>query len=568
VGFWTLLAVFLLSGCSDSESHDATVSTGPDSAFDSDAEVAILVDVAPPELVGDELYEVELRPGVVQLDLIPRFLEATLSRESNCAGGTEPQTESAVLQFGYPCTSVRVAYERGDDLGVAEGDVIFSPHHRLTGVVESINTTFVNRRYLKILPVALDDVFQRVRVRAFIEAPLMEDSSLEETNAPLKIHRQALEFETDRRFLYEDTFEQNLNTTVNPLIIRAGLRVVGQVKLDVLFGYGVPDSEEFVDVKLDMEAAANGAFSFSSGYDNVREASTTPRTFAVPLRFGWIFADLVFEAQAKLNADFNVRAEAGLEWNSSQSVSSASRWSPGDGWSSMAESEAVPLQTTARLITAGKLTASTGVELSAALVLYKVLGPKISIEPKLEAEGKGQITLQSSDAEPAAEGCLKISGSVGVKLVGVVRGLDDTALYEQTLVESEIASAGECEDIVLPMDEEIPEIGFQFSSSSVSPGGSCQNHFSGLDDEWSTYLRNKAEECNERETCLFSLQTCQARFPNRPLRGICGIDSYPTEFFYYQDVFECPEEEEEGFLPCTLIRAQEFGDVEWSSSCD
>ena len=161
-----------------------------------------------------------------------------------------------------------------------------------------------------------------------------------------------------------------------------------------------------------------------------------------------------------------------------------------------------------------------------------------------------------------------MKGAIDVELSGVVHGLDDTSLYEQSVVERELLSRGVCEETTLPLDESPPRRdGFQFSVSSTDPSGRCVDYSGGLDADWDDYLRSKAQRCIDSTMCVLSLQTCAARFPNRPKRGTCSVVDYPIEYIYYADVYACPEVQQEGFGPCTLVREQEFDEVTWVSGC-
>ena len=301
------------------------------------------------------------------------------------------------------------------------------------------------------------------------------EPSTEQQDNPLHIHRQALTLDSEREFSYESEFEHNFNTTSNPVTVQGQLKVAGQARVNLLLGYSVPDEDEYIHVGFDLESIVSGGFAFNSGYDNVREEEETLLKVAMPLRIGWLYADVIYEAKAKLDADFNVRVGASVDWKSTQTVISNNQWTTQDGWQTQADAQAAPIETTAAFNTSGAATASTGLEFSATVMLYKLLGPKIAITPKLEAKARGNVSVTETDTgtTESGEGCLELKGGVDLNLLGVIRGIDDTELYASSLIEETIASVGSCEDLTLPIDEIPPRpTAHQFSIASVSPGGS------------------------------------------------------------------------------------------------
>lgn len=567
-----MIALWLCFGCgqtasdADHSAHSENEARETNMEAPEETEPTALSAPIPSELRETEEYDIRLRGHVVNLDSIDRFSTMEISKDPNCPDSTQLEE----LTFGYACTRVRVNVQDDDVLEVEADQYIFSSTHRLMGQITSIDISPQSTATLTVRQVQIDDIFDYIRVQATVGAEGMGDPTVQQQGNPLHIHRQALTLDSEREFSYENEFEHNFNTTSNPVTVQGQLKVAGQARVNLLLGYSIPDEDEYIHLGFDLESIVSGGFAFNSGYDNVREEEETLLTVAMPLRIGWLYADVIYEAKAKLDADFNVRVGASVDWKSTQTVISNNQWTTQDGWRTQAEAQATPIETTAAFNTSGTATASTGLEFSATVMLYKLLGPKVAITPKLEAEAKGNVSVteMNTGTTENADGCLEIKGGVDLNILGVVRGMDDTALYESSLIEETIASVGSCEDIILPIDENPPRLtAFQFSISSVSPGGRCTDYSGTEDLEWQNVLRAEAENCIESSRCIFSLDPCSARFPGRAKRGVCIIESYPIEYTYYADVYECPEQAREGFGPCTLVRAREFGDVTWIPEC-
>ena len=114
-----------------------------------------------------------------------------------------------------------------------------------------------------------------------------------------------------------------------------------------------------------------------------------------------------------------------------------------------------PLQTQASFNVDGELSASMGIGVSTSVMMYKLLGPKLAITPTLSATAKGEVWTADSDGEVASDdrGCLTVKGSIDVELSGIVRGFEDTSLYEQSLAERVLLTRGICGEATLPLDE-------------------------------------------------------------------------------------------------------------------
>lgn len=568
--------LFLLQGCSDDGRSDQptsghTTGDGLDENNEADSErPAAQIEAPSPEGLGEaELYSIRLRQHVVLLDNISRFDEVRVSQSYSCDDETE-QSDADILRFGYPCTSLFVDFSRRETLEVGVDDYVFSSKHRVMGKVVSINTANPDSRGLKIQWVQMDEIFDHVRIKATVSPDTAYESTIETMQNQLQVHRQALMLDSQRSFNFERGVEHNFGSNSNTAVVTGTFKLEGQVILDAHFGFSVPDEQEYINVEFDMESSIAGGFDFESGYDNVREAETTLVSFSTPIRLGWFFGDIVYEAKAKLDANFDAQIGVELEWQSDQVVSSRNNWTQADGWNGEADVEIGPLQTHADFNVSAELTATMGIDFSTSVMIYKLLGPKVAVTPKLSATAKGEVWAANSDGEVAidGQGCLTVKGLIDIELSGVVRGLEDTSLYEQSLVEQELISRGMCDETTLPLDEIPPRRdGFQFSVSSTSPGGRCDDFSGGLDAQWEDYLRSKAQRCIASSRCILSLQPCAARFPNRPKRGVCTVVDYPVVYTYYSDVNECPELPQEGFAPCTLLQEQQWGNVSWAPSC-
>ena len=408
-----ILILWLCFGCGQTASDTDHSANSDIEAIDADMndpeeEPAALVAPTPPELRDTEEYDIRLRHHVVNLDGIDRFSTMEISSDPTCDDLAQPDE----LTFGYACAKVRVDVQDDEILEVEADQYIFSSAHRLMGQITSIDTAQRSTATLSVRRVQIDDIFDYIRVRAIVGAEGTSEPSTEQQDNPLHIHRQALTLDSEREFSYESEFEHNFNTTSNPVTVQGQLKVAGQARVNLLLGYSVPDEDEYIHVGFDLESIVSGGFAFNSGYDNVREEEETLLKVAMPLRIGWLYADVIYEAKAKLDADFNVRVGASVDWKSTQTVISNNQWTTQDGWQTQADAQAAPIETTAAFNTSGAATASTGLEFSATVMLYKLLGPKIAITPKLEAKARGNVSVTETDTgtTESGEGCLEAQG--------------------------------------------------------------------------------------------------------------------------------------------------------------
>ncbi|MGC6419114.1 MAG: hypothetical protein ACON3Z_18450 [Bradymonadia bacterium] len=539
-------------------------------------------DPNPPELADGDIYEVELREGVINLDGLSEFDEVRITPAGVCDGPAPMQSDEEKQRFGDVCHQLRIVHERGTPHDFEVDNIVFSPKHQIMGRVTNVSTQIRDRLILTVRRVERDDVFNRVRVKGRLKEILGDATMLDENQSPLAVRRQALEIQGERDFSYQDSLEHNFGFGTNPATATGTLTVSGTIIVDAHFGFAVPDEEEYFNVELGVEAGVNGGFEFSSNFDNVADTESPPLTFTKPMRMGWVYAELIFESKLIASAEFEASVTANVDWSAGQTFISKSRWTDADGWSTDTEGESTPFEVTTTFEAEGDMTVGIGVELSTSFVLYKALGAKVAVAPKLEGAGKGEVsgTLSSNDLDlSGVSGCLELKSGVDLEVSGIVIGLDDIELHEERLLESVIASTGECEDEEPPVDEEMPEDqtlpidqetpveGFQFSRTPAGEGGRCDDFHSVLPV---MQLRAIAQRCIDNPQCSFSLLTCDARFPARQKRGVCSVNDGSATFTYYRDVFECPDPDlppMDGFAPCNLTRQQEFGDVTWTPSC-
>ena len=528
-------------------------------------------DPNPPRLNEDDLYEIELRSHVINLDDLDLFSDPVIRPKSACSGEVYEDSESHLSRFGPTCFEVRVPYRATSTHTIEEADWVFSATHRVMGQVTRISTAIPGKLTLNVRVGELDDIFERVRIRGLLSETL-DESLTEQFQGPLSVHRQELRVAGSRSFNHEQSVEYNFGFRRNPAVAQASIEISGDVRIDAFFGYGVPDEEEFLEVEMEAESLARGQLEFSSTYNNVARTSSPAITFKQPLQLGWLYTELIFEAKIVASADFNTSVSTHLNWSAQQHVHSDNHWSREMGWQSETEAESEPFNVEFAMESGGKASLSLGVELNSSIVVYKILGTQVAVTPTLEATAKGAVQglLNTQNQNRADfEGCLQLTGAVDIEVTGIVRGLDDFEIYKTQILESTIASTGECEEDAyqdLPIEQAPPIEGFQFSLSGENDGR-CDDFYSVLGER---SLRIKADSCNENPRCILSFTPCDARFPGRKKRGVCSILDGTADFTYYDDHYECPDSTmpaPNGFAPCSLTRQQEWGDARWAPSC-
>jgi hypothetical protein len=385
--------------------------------------------------------------------------------------------------------------------------------------------------------VDVDDVFARLYIEATI--PTAEVLSMEEQRNELSVQRHALILDTMKRFQVQRGFEQTINgPSGDSAELKGELSIEGQVAMFIHLGASVPEEEKMVRIflKLDTSAESELTASMARTANYSRESPT--KSFSIPLRFGLIFADLIFSVRAGLEIKGDAGIQSELTWSTSEAVSVSMTWTVTQGWIADATSESEPWQTEASMSVEGEVKIVGSVKLGVGISLFKILGAQVNVIPQLEAKAQGGIELQAGAEETDidSEVCLKVSGEVGISVEAKVRGVEDQELYENTFAETTIYERGECEDDEddeLPVDRERLQTGGLFTCTSPR-WKVCEEYFE-LEPSLADFV---ARDCVERNREL-SLESCDALHGRGDLVGTCLNDVVNRKSYFYQPEFNC-----------------------------
>ena len=403
-----------------------------------------------PDLVEDDIYEAVLNDDVTNLDLSLDVRGATVEAGVECVAFAGLATDGSRLSFGSDCTEVRLDLGENATLVISRGELVFSSTYRFMGRVVVEPEMKGSELVLTLAPVSLDDIFWQLRVEGTLPVtPTLEshEAALEQEVSTI---RQALTADAGRGFDFDEQVAVALPFIgQGDLNLSGNLNISGEVKVSVNVGLFVPDDEEYVVVELDVEARAKASLDVDLPLSRKDSISSSPIEVSIPLRFGLLFADVVFDVSAGLLTELEGRMEAGMAWDMAQQFNAVLSWSSAQGWvTEVAKAPSQPWSVESHASAEGSGVVAAFLELGTTFSLYKSLGVKVTVQPQLEATAKGNVDFvqTSSKQELNTDGCFEIKAKVDLSVDSKIRWLEDKNIYESTVTDTTLYAVGECDE--------------------------------------------------------------------------------------------------------------------------
>ena len=496
--------------------------------------------LAAPVLVDNEVYDFVLNEGVINIDAFSEVRNIEVSEGSACRRNAVDRTPGDKLRFGFACTEVEMTYSNRSGLVLEEGSLIFSARHRFMGRVVRIRNPFRLAKNIFLEAVELDEIFARLRIEANIPVSPQENAPVDQTNSPLGIVRQALFVSTGRDFELSEDFEHQFFTLDDDGGRLSGeIELTGNVAMVMNLGAFVDEADKYVRISLNLEAHSEGTVEINFE-DDFQQSSESESTFAaIPLRFGWLYADLVFEIKAGLEAKIEGRVNHQFTFQSTERITSQSTWSPDAGWMTHIDEERDPWNLEAEFEAAGEASMSAHVGLNTTLSLFKTMGVAVGITPKVEAIAKGRVEITDANdvSTLETESCVEIKGKVELSVNGKAVGFDDQTLLEKDLVEHSFYEVGECTED----ENEADSLPFPFDPDNTGVQLSCTSEFWSICDEYAG-LHEQAFEIMTKDCLERGRVPSPTPCPDSgTMIGTCANSVSGRTTHYYAGRFSCLE---------------------------